>query len=190
MKMVLEEAHGNVLFIDEAYNLSVGSEDRKDFGGRVIDSLLTVLTQPNPDMLVVFAGYTKEMDAMLSTNPGLAGRFPYRYHFADYNADELMAIACRLLERDEYILTDEAGSKLHDGIVNALSQKSSNFSNARWVKQLVNNGIIPAMANRIYSTGCHDLQHIEVSDVSKALEKFNPKTIELKPRHIVAGFSA
>lgn len=190
MKMVLEEAHGNVLFIDEAYNLSVGSEDRKDFGGRVIDSLLTVLTQPNPDILIVFAGYTKEMDAMLSTNPGLAGRFPYRYHFADYNADELMAIACRILERDEYILTDEAGSKLHDGIVNALSQKSSNFSNARWVKQLVNNGIIPAMANRIYSTGCHDLQHIEVSDVSKALEKFNPKTIELKPRHIVAGFSA
>ena len=91
MKAVLEEARGNVLFIDEAYNLYDGSGDRKDFGARVLDSLLTVLSQPNPDMLIVFAGYEKEMDAMLNTNPGLTGRFPYKYRFADYNADQLMA---------------------------------------------------------------------------------------------------
>lgn len=191
MKIVLEEARGNVLFVDEAYTLNVGSyDDRKDFGGRVLDSLLTVLTQPDPDMLIVFAGYTKEMDAMLNTNPGLAGRFPFRYSFEDYSAEELMAIARKLLEKDEYNLTKDADTELQKAISETIRQKVKNFGNARWVEQFVQNGIIPAMADRIFSTDSEDFQHIEVSDVQKAYEKFNPKSIELKPRHRVTGFSS
>ena len=190
MKSILEEAKGNVLFIDEAYTLFTGSEDPKDFGRRVIDCLLTVLTQPNADMLIVFAGYTKEMDAMLSTNPGLAGRFPYRYHFADYSSDQLMEIAKSLFEREEYTLTDDAVKELHKSISETVREKPTNFGNARWVEQFVRNGIIPAMADRIFATGSNDFQSIEACDVRKAYEKFNPKTIELKPRHKVAGFNA
>ena len=187
MKAVLEEARGNVLFIDEAYNLYDGSGDRKDFGARVLDSLLTVLSQPNPDMLIVFAGYEKEMDAMLNTNPGLTGRFPYKYRFADYNADQLMEIAFRLLRRDDYILSDEATSLLRDSVIQTLSQRTPNFGNARWMEQYIRNGIIPAMADRLATSGSDDYQHIEASDVQKAYEKFNPMATELKPRRKV-GF--
>lgn len=188
MKIVLEEARGNVLFVDEAYSLDVGADDKKDFGGRVLDSLLTVLTQPDPDMLIVFAGYTKEMDAMLNSNPGLAGRFPFRYRFEDYSAEELITIARRLLERDEYVLTQEAEKELRKNIDDAIRLKTKNFGNARWVEQFVQNGIIPAMANRIFSTGSKDYQTIEASDMYKAYEKFSPKNTELKPRTRVAGF--
>ena len=191
MKIILEEAKGNVLFIDEAYALATGGDDRRDFGNRVLESLLTVLTQPNPDMLVIFAGYEKEMDAMLNTNPGLSGRFPYRYQFEDYSADQLMEIALHLFERDEYILTDEAHNALQQAIAQALGQKQPNFGNARWIEQFVNNGVIPAMADRIYATGSDDLQHIEASDITKAYETFKPKPIEPKPtRHRVKGFGA
>ena len=191
MKLILDEAKGNVLFIDEAYTLVTGADDKKDFGRRVLDSLLTVLTQPNPDMLIVFAGYENEMQTMLSTNVGLAGRFPYRYHFDDYSAEQLMEIACRLFERDDYLLTSEAAQELQKTITQAIAQKPANFGNARWVEQLVRNGIIPAMADRIFSSGSNDFQHIEVADIVKAYKKFNPKVIELKPaRHIVSGFSA
>ena len=191
MKTVLEEAKGNVLFIDEAYTLFTGSDDSKDFGRRVLDSLLTVLTQPNPDMLIVFAGYEKEMNAMLSFNVGLSGRFPYRYHFDDYTADQLMEIARRLFVREEYVLSDEAAAAMKDAICQTLSRKTANFGNARWIEQFVRNGIIPAMANRIFSTGSTDFQRIEAADVSNAFEKFNPKTIALKPgRKVVTGFSA
>ena len=74
-----------------------------------------------------------------------------------------------------------------------LSEKIKNFGNARWITQLVHNGIIPAMANRLASTP-HALtreayQLIEASDVKRAYEQFNSKTIELKPRRQV-GFSA
>ena len=191
MKNIFEEAKGNVLFIDEAYTLYDGGSDRKDFGARVIDSLLTTLSQPNPDMMVVFAGYQKEMEAMLNTNPGFAGRFPYRYQFDDYSADQLMEIARHLLERDEYILSDEVVETMQDAIDLALSMKSPNFGNARWIDQFVNNGIIPAMADRIFTTGCDDFRRVEISDITQAFEKFKPKAAELKPtRHRVKGFSA
>ena len=189
MKAILDEARGNVLFIDEAYTLSDGASDRKDFGARVIDSLLTVLSQPNPDMLVIFAGYLKEMDAMLKTNPGLLGRFPYKYQFKDYNAGQLFAIACRLLKHDEYQLTPEAEALLRESIAKAYAQRDENFSNARWVEQFVCNGIIPAMASRLSQVASDDYQTIEVSDVRQAYEKFNPKATALKPRHKV-GFNA
>lgn len=191
MKVVLEEARGNVLFIDEAYTLITCSDDKKDFGARVLDSLLTVLALPNPDMLIVFAGYNKEMDVMFSTNPGLSGRFPYRYLFKDYSTGQLMQIARRIFDREDYILTDEALKVLEDAISQTLQQDIPNFSNARWIEQFVKNGIIPAMADRVFSTSCDDFQHIEASDIEKAFERFCPKAISLKSnRRKVVGFGA
>ena len=191
MKVVFEEARGNVLFIDEAYSLCTGDTDKKDFGHRVIESLLTVLTRPNPDMLVVLAGYTKEMEGMLSSNPGLRSRFPFKYYFDDYDGVQLMNIASRLFEREDYILSDEAEAELRKDIEQTLKMKLPEFGNARWIEQLVHNGIIPAMADRVYETGCSDFQRIEVSDVKKAYERLKPQAAPLKPHHkVVSGFSA
>ena len=188
MKAVLEEARGNVLFIDEAYNLYEGTADRKDYGAKVIDSLLTVLSQPNPDMVIIFAGYEKEMDAMLNSNPGLMGRFPYKYRFTDYDVDQLMEIALHLFAKDDYILCDEAQTILRQKISDTLAQRTKNFGNARWVEQFIRNGIIPAMANRVTLDAVKDYQHILPTDVEEGYKKFNPRMIELKPRHQV-GFN-
>ena len=189
MKIVLAEAHGNVLFIDEAYNLYDGADDRQDYGNHVLDSLLTVLAQPNPDMVIILAGYEKEMDAMLNSNPGLSGRFTYKYRFNDYNAEQLMEIACNLFNRDQYVLSDEAKDMLTETISETVSQRTKNFGNARWVEQFVKNGIIPAMADRVIHATTKDYQHILVSDVVEGYKRFNPNVIELKPRRKV-GFSA
>lgn len=189
MKIVLAEAHGNVLFIDEAYNLYDGADDRQDYGNHVLDSLLTVLAQPNPDMVIILAGYEKEMDAMLNSTPGLSGRFTYKYRFNDYNAEQLMEIACNLFNRDQYVLTDEAKDMLTETISETVSQRTKNFGNARWVEQFVKNGIIPAMADRVIHATTKDYQHILVSDVVEGYKRFNPNVIELKPRRKV-GFSA
>ena len=189
MKAVLEEARGNVLFIDEAYNLYEGTVDRKDYGAKVIDSLLTVLSQPNPDMIIIFAGYEKEMDAMLNSNPGLMGRFPYKYRFSDYDADQLMEIALHLFAKDDYILSDEAQDILRQRISDMLSQRTKNFGNARWVEQFIRNGIIPAMANRVTTSSVKDYQHIQSSDIEEGYMKFNPRMIELNPRRQV-GFNS
>ena len=192
MKHLLREARGNVLFVDEAYTLCCG-DDSRDFGRHVIDSLLTVLAQPEPDMLVIFAGYEREMNALMATNPGLVGRFPYKFRFSDYTVDELMLIATRLLAADEYTLSDEARTMLRQTVADAVAMHSPQFGNARWVEQLVRNGIIPALADRLATAGSPNgrdaYQRIEAADVKAACLLYNPKTIELKPRQRV-GFSA
>lgn len=191
MRTILEESRGNVLFIDEAYTLVTDSGDRRDFGLRVIDSLMTVLTQPNPDMLIVFAGYPEEMEHLLSTNPGLASRFPYHFRFADYDQEQLMEIAHRLLEHDDYILTADAEMAFKEIIKEKLQNRAKDFGNARWITTMIRNGIVPALAGRVFSAGTDDFQHIYASDVRIANEKLNPKPSEQekKPSHKrIAGF--
>lgn len=104
----IEEARGGVLFIDEAYTLISHESDTKDFGKEVLNALLTVLSEPEPDMIIILAGYEDKMAAMMKTNPGLKDRFPLTFHFDDYSAGELMEMACRTLEAGNYRLTDEA----------------------------------------------------------------------------------
>ena len=140
-------------------------------------------------MVIIFAGYEKEMDAMLNSNPGLMGRFPYKYRFSDYDADQLMEIALHLFAKDDYILNDEAQVILHQRICDTLSQRTKNFGNARWVEQFIRNGIIPAMANRVTLDAVKDYQHILPSDVEEGYKKFNPRMTELVPRRQV-GFNS
>ncbi len=191
MQHLLEQARGNVLFIDEAYTLCDGANDRKDFGAHVIDSLLTVLSQPNPDILVIMAGYKKEMERMMLMNQGLEGRFPYKYHFDDYSVDELMQIADNLFAKNDYTLSPSARIALYDGITDVYNNKDEHFSNARWVGQLVADGIIPAMSTRVLSGGGivnrETLTLVHCSDVAVALERFGCKKPEHKPRRCV-GF--
>ena len=124
MKQILAQAHGNVLLVDEAYNLYI-KDDEKDFGRHAVDCLMTVLSSKSPDMLIIFAGYKQEMDDLMAINPGLAGRFPYKFHFPDYDAGQLMAIAVSILEKDQYVLTDEARSLLLKAIRDTLKSTST-----------------------------------------------------------------
>ena len=192
MKLLMKEAQGNVLFIDEAYTL-YSPDDSRDFGKHAVECLLEVLSRKDPDMLIVFAGYKKEMDTLLSMNPGLEGRFPNKFHFPNYTAEELMQIAEKILSADQYELTPEASSLLLQSIKDEICRRSEKFSNARWIEQFVKNGIIPALAERVtcspHPIGKAAYQRIEASDVQMATEKFSPKNVELKRRPAI-GFCA
>ena len=126
---------------------------------------------------------------MLNTNPGLMGRFPYKYHFSDYDTNQLMEIALHLFGKDDYILNNEAQAILRQRICDTLSQRTPNFGNARWIEQFIRNGIIPAMANRVALGTIKDYQHILPSDIEEGYQKFNPRMIELRPRRQV-GFNS
>lgn len=147
----IEEARGGVLFIDEAYTLVSYESDTKDFGKEVLNALLTVLSEPEPDMIIILAGYEDKMAAMMKTNPGLKDRFPLTFHFDDYSAGELMEMACRTLEAGNYRLTDEAHRCLASLIEKATAQRDEYFGNGRWVHNLINQGIIKSMARKVMS---------------------------------------
>ncbi len=192
MKQILQEARGNVLFVDEAYTL-YKQDDERDFGRHAVEALLDVLSRRNPDMLIIFAGYQKEMDELMRMNPGLLGRFPYKFRFHDYNAQQLMQIAEALLARSQYLMTDEARMMLSECIAEAAAHRSETFANARWVEQLVRNGIVCAMAERLAATP-HTMersvyQRVEAADVQKAYDRFNPRTVDIRQRRAI-GFCA
>ncbi len=148
MKNLLNAAHGNILFIDEAYTLFTEG-DSKDFGKKAIDMLLNMLDKETCDFIVILAGYPKEMEKFLASNVGLRGRFPYSFYFEDYDEEELMQIAVDVAERNSLTLSDEASRAILAVIRQAVKFRDESFSNARFVVRLLTTQIIPAMAQRL-----------------------------------------
>lgn len=176
VQLLLKEARGNVLFVDEAYTLSTDADDSRDFGRRVIEGLLTVLSQNNPDMIIIFAGYERDMERMMLTNQGLRGRFPLKLRFDDYDSVQLYEIAMRLIRNEDFSIDDDAREELRYSVKMAYDGRNEEFSNARWVEQFVRNGIFPAVASRVMETfssvGECDFSLIKSDDVKKAAETY------------------
>ncbi len=192
MNQLIQEARGNVLFIDEAYTL-YAKDNERDFGRQAIESLLDILAEKNGDILVIMAGYEREMKAMMAANQGLEGRFPYTFRFPDYSAEELYQIAIHRLDKGAYRLTNEANQLFIKVIQHIVSHKTDHFSNARWAEQFVSNGLVPAMADRLAErladAGPLELQTITTSDVEEAYQRMAPIEISQPSRRRI-GFKA
>jgi SpoVK/Ycf46/Vps4 family AAA+-type ATPase len=168
---VIKRAIGGTLFIDEAYTLSTGGEH--DFGREAVDTLLKAMEDRRDDLLVIVAGYTKEMDVFLTVNPGLRSRFSTRIHFDDYTVDELMEIWDRQLESFEYRMTSAIQDNLKAQLHEHLSRKQPNFANARFMRNLFEK-TVKAHARRVScstSLGRDALCRIECEDIEAAFKQ-------------------
>ena len=94
---VISSAIGGVLFIDEAYSLYRGRDD--SFGLEAIDTLVKGIEDNRDNLIVILAGYSKEMEQFLTANSGLKSRFPNVIHFPDYTGEELLQIAKSIRKR-------------------------------------------------------------------------------------------
>lgn len=147
MRNLLARAKGNVLFIDEAYQLVDGHE--KDFGRIVMNSLLTELGNDESDIVVILAGYTAPMKKLLESNEGIESRFPNVFNFEDYTTDELMQIAHIMVENQGLELSDGAETNLRAIIDEEAKKPSPRFGNGRYVSNLIQNEILATMGSRL-----------------------------------------
>ncbi|PJW16003.1 MULTISPECIES: stage V sporulation protein K [unclassified Geobacillus] len=146
---LIKKARGGILFIDEAYSLARGGE--KDFGKEAIDTLVKGMEDYCDDLVVILAGYPKEMDYFLSLNPGLPSRFPLTIEFPDYTVEELVQIAKQMLREREYEMTPEAERKLYihlEGTLEATGRLK--FSNGRYVRNLIEKAIRKQAVRLLY----------------------------------------
>lgn len=134
-RAIIQRAMGGVLFIDEAYSLSRGGE--KDFGKEAIDTLVKHMEDQHQDLVLILAGYPYEMERFLTFNPGLESRFPFILEFDDYGVEELMEIAKRMVDEREYKFSREAEWKLRNHLARKVRACSANFSNARYVRNVI-----------------------------------------------------
>ncbi|MBR6951112.1 MAG: AAA family ATPase [Oscillospiraceae bacterium] len=90
-RQMCERAYGSVLFIDEAYALASSDSD-VDYGKEALAALIAEMENHRDDLVVIFAGYTQEMNRFLDVNPGLRSRIPYHIQFPNYTKEELFEI--------------------------------------------------------------------------------------------------
>ncbi|WP_224390423.1 right-handed parallel beta-helix repeat-containing protein [Pseudonocardia sp. ICBG1293] len=108
-----ESALGGVLFIDEAYALSTGRGGTgPDFGREAIDTLVKLMEDHRDDVVVIAAGYSKEMTQFLAANPGMESRFSRTLEFANYAPEELVTIVRLQCRKHDYRLADDAAQAL------------------------------------------------------------------------------
>ena len=181
VKEAIEKARGGVLFIDEAYALARSNEDHKDFGREVIEILVKEMSNGPGDLVVIAAGYPKEMKNFLDTNPGLKSRFKLFFEFPDYLPQELAKIAHYACLEKGVKMTPKAISAIEDIIVKAYRERDRTFGNARFVFDLVEKSKIN-LGLRVMSEEHPDeldkeaLQIIELEDV---------QNIDLKTKQIL-----
>jgi len=137
VKEQIEKARGGVLFIDEAYALARSNDDSKDFGREVVEILVKEMSNGPGDMAVIVAGYPKEIQHFVDSNPGLKSRFKHFFDFNDYLPQELSQIADFAAEKKEVEITQPSKSLIDRIIVNAYRDRDRSFGNARFVYDLV-----------------------------------------------------
>ncbi len=136
---VARKALDGVLFVDEAYALTRGSDS--DFGKEAIDTLVKFMEDHRDRLVVIVAGYQDEMRAFIASNPGLKSRFATVIHFPDYTVRELAAMFERLCERNGYELTPEAHDTLARHLEDAVASAQQGFGNGRHVRNLFEDAI-------------------------------------------------
>lgn len=167
---IIDSALDGVLFIDEAYSIVQGGQN--DYGKEAIATLLKRMEDDRDRLVVILAGYSKEMADFINANSGLQSRFNRYIDFPDYSCEELLQIFQFILKSNDCRATDDAIGKVKQYIQNAVENKDQNFGNARFVRNLFEK-ILTQQANRLASEATitnEMLSTIEAVDVKNAID--------------------
>lgn len=161
---VIERALGGVLFVDEAYSLASEEESGNSFNKEAIATLIQAMENYRDNLVVIFAGYTKEMQAFLNANSGIVSRIGYTLDFKDYTSEELLKIFEGMVKKAGFSITKEAC----DEVVKVIDKyrNTKNFGNARFARNLYEKTIIKHASNTRGKKAKKDLKTIVKEDIS------------------------
>lgn len=161
---VIQKSIGGVLFIDEAYSLASTPGNNSSFNEECIATLIQAMENNRDNLVVIFAGYSKEMDAFLKSNSGIVSRIGYTMDFKDYTLEELITIFSSMFEKAGFILDDSAIEKAKKIITEYMGTPS--FGNARFVRNLYEKAIIKHATNTENETEKLVLKTITANDIT------------------------
>ena len=140
---VIEKALNGVLFIDEAYSLAVKNDN--SYNAEAIATLIQAMENYRDKLVVIFAGYTKEMQDFLDSNSGIVSRIGYTLEFDDYTTLELVQIFLGMMDKSGFVVREDAIEYLKKVIDDNRNVK--NFGNARFVRNIYEKTIIKHATN-------------------------------------------
>lgn len=136
---VFDRAMGGVLFIDEAYDMWGGENDT--FGNEAVTALIKNVEDRRGKLIVILAGYPREMGVFATANPGISSRFNTTINFRDYNGAELTEIARRMIKAQGYTLDQSAEKAIDKFFEKMYISRKKDFANAREVRNAVDKAI-------------------------------------------------
>ena len=140
---VINKSLNGVLFIDEAYTLAVKGEN--SYNAEAIATLIQAMENYRDKLVVIFAGYTKEMQDFLDSNSGITSRIGYTLEFDDYKTEELLKIFNNFATKNGFIVSEEATKYLEE-VINE-NRNTKNFGNARFVRNIYEKTVIKHATN-------------------------------------------
>lgn len=158
---VIKSAIGGVLFIDEAYSLYRGNED--SFGLECIDTIVKAMEDNRDDLIVILAGYKKEMEVFLESNSGLKSRFPNLIDFPDYTGEELQKIAVLQAKGKGYVISEEAYLPLQEYFTKVQEVRAAEAGNGRLARNIVEEAILK-QSNRLVENSSQKLDELRLED--------------------------
>jgi SpoVK/Ycf46/Vps4 family AAA+-type ATPase len=159
----INEAIDGVLFIDEAHQLWK-PETPNDYGSEAIGTILTAMEDQRARLVVIVAGYSKEIRRFIGSDPGLKRRFKRTIYFEDYSAEELTAIYRSMADQSKMTITPAAKEPLEATIREMVRIKDEHFGNGGDVR-LLYQGTIERQARRLQAEPHADPAVIEADDI-------------------------
>lgn len=171
----VHEALGSVLFIDEAYSLC--DDLNGGFGDEAISTLIKEMENHKDELVVIIAGYPKQMELLIDKNPGFKDRIAFKLEFPDYNSEELTQIFKKFCNEDGYLINRDCIRYLNHEFQYITENKDANFGNGRFVRKLYER-VKLAQAKRIMSIDIKDknLSLFTKQDIEKGVMGLLPKS--------------
>jgi len=164
------KAIDGVLFIDEAYALmnNFANSNGAGPGKEVIDALTPIMENNRNRLLVIIAGYDKEMDEFISaSNTGFPSRFKNVMQFEDYTADEMTKIFLGMVKSNFYEINEEGIHRIH--LIFEFIYRQINliptFANARTVRNVFDL-VRERASQRMLKSAANDYDTLTIQDVS------------------------
>ena len=161
---VIQKALGGVLFIDEAYSLASSKGQGSSYNEEAIATLIQAMENYRDNLVVIFAGYTKEMQDFLDMNSGIVSRIGYTVEFEDYTEDELLQIFMQMMKKSGFEVSQEAQNKVKSIITEYKDTK--NFGNARFIRNVYEKSIVKHASNTAGKKQKKILKTIKEEDIS------------------------
>ena len=168
---VIDSALGGVLFIDEAYTLVAGGS--QDYGNEAIATLLKRMEDDRDRLIVIVAGYPKEMKKFIDANPGLDSRFTRYIHFPDYTTRELADMFRMFAKKNHYTLSPEFDRCLVAAMAYKTRNRDKNFGNGRFVRNLFEKAVEhqAGRLTRMKERSPEMLKTLELTDIGLRITK-------------------
>ena len=178
VKDVIEKAKGGILFIDEAYALT-NEQSKDDYGKEAVETLLKYMEDYRDDLIVITAGYSKQMQTFINSNPGLKSRFSRFIHFEDYSSKQLFEILKLMSSKANYSLSANASTHLKRFFLSVNDINKHPFANGRGVRNLLEK-ILTIHANRMAlmdDPTPDELCVIVAEDITMAIKEISKETL-------------